>query len=378
MFKMIIGADLVPRKTNYDLFEEGNVTELVGTELEKELFDADFRIFNLETPVCTKTDPIYKCGANFITPPKTLNGVKALKPSLLTLANNHIMDQGEQGLFETLENLKKNDIEYIGVGKNLDEAKKPCIIETEDKKIGIYSCAEHEFSIVTNLKAGANPFDLLESFDHVAQLKAECDFVVVLFHGGKEHYRYPSVKLQKICRKIVEKGADLVVCQHSHCIGCKEEYNGSLIIYGQGNFHFDHSDMESTFTSLVIEASFDKKMHVRYIPIKKEGNVIRIADEMTAKEIMNDFEQRSEEIKLPGFIEKKYREFSVEWNKWYRFMFAGGEKIHSYEDFIKIEYDLNTLLAIKNYCECEAHAELFETGIDLLIEEAISKKNGGN
>lgn len=377
MFKMIIGADLVPWKTNYDLFEEGNVQKLIGKELEKELFNADFRVFNLETPVCTHKDPIYKCGANFITPPETLKGVKALCPSLLTLANNHIMDQGEQGLFATVDNLKQYDIPYMGVGKNLDDAKKPYIIKADGKKIGILNVAEHEFSIATDTKAGANPFDPLESPDDAFELKAECDFVVVLFHGGKEHYRYPSPNLQKICRKLADKGADLVVCQHSHCIGCKEEYKDSLIVYGQGNFHFDHSEMETTFTSLVIEASFDDKMHVRFIPIQKDGNVIKMADEEAAKEIMEGFETRSGEIKESGFIQKKYNEFSVGWNKWYRYMFAGGEKQHSYEDFIKIEYDLTALLAIKNYCDCEAHAELFEAGIDLLIEDAIKKEKGG-
>ena len=43
------------------------------------------------------------------------------------------------------------------------------------------------------------------------ELKKQCDYVIVLYHGGKEHYRYPSPYLQKVCRKIVDKGADIVV-----------------------------------------------------------------------------------------------------------------------------------------------------------------------
>ena len=65
-----------------------------------------------------------------------------------------------------------------------------------------------------------------------------------IINGGKEHYRYPSPDLQKICRKFIDKGADLVVCQHSHCIGCEEKYNHGTIVYGQWNFLFDRSNIE--------------------------------------------------------------------------------------------------------------------------------------
>lgn len=57
----------------------------------------------------------------------------------------------------------------------------------------------------------------------------------------------------KKCRKIVEKGADLVVCQHSHCIGCMEEYDKGTIIYGQGNFLFDDSESIFWRTSLLLK-----------------------------------------------------------------------------------------------------------------------------
>lgn len=150
---------------------------------------------------------------------------------LLTLANNHILDQDQQGLVSTCSVLDAAGIAYTGVGQTPEEAAKPYIFECDGKRIGVYACAEHEFSIVTEHSAGANPIDLLETPDHVAALKEQCDYVIVLYHGGKEHYRYPSPNLQKVCRKLVEKGADLVVCQHSHCIGCEEKIRGGVQSY---------------------------------------------------------------------------------------------------------------------------------------------------
>ena len=185
---IIIGADIVPTKSNYDLFEKGDVLELVGQELLDILNKADYRIFNLEVPLADTEKPISKCGPNLIAPRSTVNGLKALGVDLFTLVNNHILDQDIQGLDSTRKALDEAGIAYIGVGNTPKEAAKPYIFENAGKKIGVYACAEHEFSIVSDTRPGANPYDPLESFDHVAKLKEQCDFVIVLYHGGKEHY----------------------------------------------------------------------------------------------------------------------------------------------------------------------------------------------
>ncbi|MFW6015997.1 MAG: hypothetical protein ACOCRK_06130 [bacterium] len=59
-------------------------------------------------------------------------------------------------------------------------------------KTGIYTCADHEFTIATCNSPEENPFDSIESVDHIKDLKKRCDYLIVLYHEGKEHYRYPS------------------------------------------------------------------------------------------------------------------------------------------------------------------------------------------
>jgi poly-gamma-glutamate synthesis protein (capsule biosynthesis protein) len=198
--EILIAGDLVPTQSNIDLFNNADIKALLGEELLLLWSSADIRIFNLEVPLADKEAPISKCGLNLIAPISTVNGIKALNPASITLANNHILDQGEQGLKSTQDILKKNNISFVGIGDNLSEASKPCIIKKDGLKMGIYVCAEHEFTIATENTPGANPFDPLESLDRIQNLKAECDYVIVLYHGGKEHYRYPSPYLQKVCR----------------------------------------------------------------------------------------------------------------------------------------------------------------------------------
>ena len=366
----LIGGDLVPTKSNFDFFSSGDINKLVDNAILDELYSVDFRVFNLEVPLTDAGKPICKCGPNLIAPTSSINGIKALNPSVICLANNHILDQDENGLLSTIKQLQKFNIDYVGSGKNLTEAFKPYVLEKIGKKIGIYACAEHEFTIATETMAGANPFEPLESLDHIVALKSKCDYVIVLYHGGKEHYRYPSPYLQKVCRKMVQKGADLIICQHSHCIGCYEEFEGSTIVYGQGNFLFDRSESELWKTSLLIKASISDRVYVDYIPIVKSGNGVRLADYQVAENILAAFHQRSAEILQDGFVEQQYRQFARDSHLLYVRHFAGFGKWLSRLDrclfngmLTRRKYNSNQLLAIRNFIECEAHRELVLAGL---------------
>ena len=372
MANILIAGDLVPTQSNIDLFSNAGITALFGEELLSLWNTTDIRIFNLEVPLTDNEDPIAKSGPNLIAPISTINGIKALKPTLIALANNHILDQGKNGLESTINTLTKNKILFIGAGDNLSYASKPYILAQDGITIGVYVCAEHEFSIATETTSGANPFDPLESIDHITALKDKCDYVIVLYHGGKEHYRYPSPYLQKVCRKIAQKGADLVLCQHSHCIGCYEKYNVSTIIYGQGNFLFDYSDSEFWKNSLLIKVNINDGLHVDYIPIVKAGNGVCLATGQLAEDILAAFHQRSDEILQDGFVEQLYRKFAQENTQSYLRSFSGFGKWLSRIDryllkgmLAKRKYNKNQLLAIQNFIECEAHRELLLAGLKI-------------
>ena len=372
--KLLIGADLVPTKSNETLFADANLEELLGKTLMETLASAECRVFNLEVPLTNLMMPIDKCGPCVVANTETIHGIEAMGVDVFTLANNHIMDQGEQGLSSTIRILHENGIAFVGAGANSLDAAKPLIMCKGEKSFGILACAEHEFSIAEADKPGANPFDPLETPDQVAALKAQCDFVVVLYHGGKEHYRYPSPILQKTCRKLVEKGADLIIAQHSHCIGCMEAYQNGTIIYGQGNFLFDDGDNEFWNTSILVEVS--DSMHVNYIPLVKRGSRVRQAEGAEAERILQSFYERSEEIQRPGFLECEYRNFADKFLQHYLLFFSGINRRSmlfrvlnrlTYQKWqawlLERKYKKETRLAIQNYVECEAHRELLLKGI---------------
>lgn len=364
---IIIGADIVPTKTNESLFVKGDAKELLGDGIISILNSASFRILNLEVPLTNEKNPILKYGPNLIASEETINGLRMLNIDLFSLANNHILDQGVKGLRRTKELLRLNGIEYVGAGENVAEASKPYIFAFANRRIGVYACAEHEFSIAEEDKPGANPFDPLWSLEHIRELKKNTDYIIVLYHGGREHYRYPSPMLQKTCHRMIDYGADLIICQHSHCIGCQEKYQNGSIIYGQGNFLFDYEDDECWQTGLLV--SLDASFTIEFIPIVKNGNCVRLASSNDKDRILYEFDKRSEEIMSPGKVEALFDDYALNNLNSYLGTIHGRESLffrlinrisnnsllmHK----IKKAYGLHHLSAIKNYMMCETHREI--------------------
>lgn len=348
--RIIIGGDVVPTAVNVDSFISGDVRALIGDEL-KEIFDrADFRVFNLEVPLTDSGEPILKSGPNLIAPRAAVNGYVAIGIDALSLSNNHTLDQGKAAFSETMAVLSENGIEYFGGGKSEDEVKKPLIIELCSKRIGVISFCEHEFSWFDDYGIGARGFDPLVSLDEITETKGDVDYLVVMYHGGREHYRYPSPELRRICRKICEHGADLVLCQHSHCVGAEEEYRGSKIVYGQGNalFAYEKRSDPCWFTGLISELVIeDGEISLVHYPIERHGCGVRLSHD---PEIINGYSKRSEEIKAEGFVEAKYSEIIKSYAE------VVGSHIEYFSRALELGYKGGAVT--RNLINCAPHREL--------------------
>ena len=116
---ILIAGDLVPTQSNIELFNNTDMNTLLGQELLLLWNSVDERIFNLEVPLTDRETPIAKYGPNLIAPTSTIYGIKALNPSLITLANNHILDQGQSGLKSTSDIFNKYSIPFVGIANHI-------------------------------------------------------------------------------------------------------------------------------------------------------------------------------------------------------------------------------------------------------------------
>lgn len=380
MGKIIIGADVVPTDKNRQFFIDGDMEKVVGKELKKILDDAEFVAVNLEVPLTDKEDKIKKCGPNLIAPTNTIKGYVDLGVDLVTVANNHILDQNISGFKSTVDVLTEAGIDYVGGGFNYEQASAPKFYDICGKKIGFYAICQHEFSWVQDYGAGANGYDPLESFDHIANAKAQCEYLIVLYHAGIEHFRYITPTDQKACRKMVDKGADLVVMQHTHCINCEEDYNGGKIIYGQGNFIFEKSKEECWQTGMLVTVDVENGFKVGYIALDKHSGDIKIAE---TSDIMDEYFKRSEQIKDEKFVKDEYYKFGRERINWFTDACRGYYDSKLYRFIWKLSGEKagnvllkdNSRMFLINYLQNPAHKELWENVLVEYGERETPEKN---
>lgn len=309
--KVVFCGDISVKNDNARLFAEQDLENLFN-DVPIVLKGADMVVANLECAVTDKDTPIQKCGPNLAAPFGTVEVLKAAGVTHCALSNNHIFDYGKAGLYDTLAELAKNGIPYTGIGENIQDARKDLILTDGKVKVAVVNVCEHEYSCALEDRVGAREFDPFETADDIVEAKKNADYVVLVYHGGKEHCEYPSPRLKKLCRSMVKRGADLVLCQHSHCIGTYEEYEGGSILYGQGNFHFVSSsysaDNEKWNTGLMVEVEFGDRLQVKFIPVKVEGLGIRLATADEAKRILGQLHERSKAL-VDGSWKDRWHEF---------------------------------------------------------------------
>ncbi len=327
--------------------------ELFEKQSEKEIFNdiipifknADRVIVNLECAVTEHDKGIEKFGPCLKAPFGTVETLKKAGVTDCALSNNHIFDFGKKGLSDTISELEKNGLNYTGIGKNKDDARKDLIINYGDKKISIINVCEHEYSYALNNRVGAREFCPFETMDDIVKAKENSDFVVVIFHGGKEHCAYPSERLVRACRSMVKRGADIVLCQHTHIISCYEEYEYGHILYGQGNFHFVYSNAKPYWNKgLMVKADFTDKLEVELIPTVVDGLGIRLANIEEKKEILSELKERSKTL-VDGSYRQKFREF-CQTQAHYRFL----------DKYLPPE----ALDLFSHYTDCEAHQDVWK------------------
>ncbi len=349
--KLLFAADLVPTSETEALFIAGDTKALFG-DIEALIKSADRTIVNLECALTHSENAIKKFGPNLKADPKCINGIKAAGITDLALSNNHVFDFGCEGLLETMKTLDEAGMPYTGLGENDTDSRKPYFIELEGKKVAIINVCEHEYTYATPTRMGANPFDPFITMQDIRAAKAVSDHVIVIYHGGKEHCNYPSPRLRNLCHEMIYCGADVVLTQHSHCIGCYEKFEGGHILYGQGNFNFVYpkTSIKSPgwYTSLITEVVIDGGVKVKFHPIVATDTGCDLARGEKANEIMSAFEARNEEL-LDGRWE----------DGWHKFCTDPTPEVYyrALNDFSKGEEQDIELFA--HFLDCEAHTDVW-------------------
>ena len=218
---------------------------LYGPGVKANLAFVDIAFANLETPIAPETsDPYESVSFKFNAPMDFLNALKDLGVDVVSFANNHVFDQGKKGFVNTLDNLKKNDMKFVGAGTNLEEANKPVYFELKDKNTKVaFIGATDILNVDLNKEneAYVNKADINNLKKSIAEAKKNSDSVIISVHWGNEYHREPSSRQKEMAKQLIEAGADIILGHHPHILQPMEEYTAkdgrkAVIIYSMGNF----------------------------------------------------------------------------------------------------------------------------------------------
>lgn len=341
----------------------------IDKDLIKLFAKSDLNIINLEAPVTASNSKILKTGPHLkADETSTRRILKELNVDLVTLANNHVLDYGEEGVIDTLKFCEQNNIEAVGAGANLHEASKIFYIDSEEGRVGIVNFTENEWANATENSAGANPMDTIDNARQINEAKSQSDHVIVIVHGGHEYYNLPSPRMQKQYRYYVDCGADLIVGHHTHCISGFEIYNAVPIYYSLGNFLFTSDNIhDDWYMGLVLEVEVKRDgLSTKLHPVqqeKKSFGLSLIKDNLKnlVLEKVSSYSQTitsEEELDMAwsNFIELNYKGYI---NRWSPLSFIKNRYIKA--AFNRLKYtgiNMKGLVIYLNLMRCEAHADL--------------------
>ena len=171
MSTLLLAGDFAPRERVASKFDEGQYAEVLS-EVKNLVEHVDYALVNLESPILEGTGtPIKKAGPNLKCSKAVINALQYAGFKGVTLANNHFYDFGEDGALTTMSLLQQGGIDYVGAGKNLQEASRILYKTIGGKNFAFINCCENEYSIATEHTAGSNPVNPVRQYYTIKEAK---------------------------------------------------------------------------------------------------------------------------------------------------------------------------------------------------------------
>lgn len=378
--RVIIAGDICPQGRIASLFDNREFEPVLGS-IKSRLSNSDYSIINFECPVFEGDGkPMEKCGPNLKCKETAIHAIKWAGFDCVTLANNHFLDYGKEGVLETLKACSRNVIDVVGGGGNLTEASITLIKKINGKTIAIINCCEHEFSIATDNSAGSNPLNPIMQYYAIKEAREKADYVLVIVHGGHEHYNLPSPRMVETYRFFIDAGADAVVNHHQHCYSGYELYHEKPIFYGLGNLCFDKlSDIMPAgwYEGYMVELKFDETDKIDYelIPYTqcKDEPIVELMKGDMYVQFFEIISKINAIIADPSDLNNHHKEWMVKNGSGFEHQFLPYSNRWLISAYIRHLFpsflSKKELLILQNHLECESHRERSLLALSNLVKK---------
>lgn len=273
-FNGLISNNSVPNKKRF-------------SEVSEKLSEYDFIIANLESPVKVEGENnVLKINNGVINIAKSTvikDLLKMLNISAVTLANNHIYDQKDNGIKNTISLL--NELGIGSTGARVDENNiRPLIFNLGKKRIGILSYVHESTNPEILDKSKVNIYNETEILQAINKLKNGVDYIVLSLHWGNDYSYYPTFLQVDDAKKFIDAGVKVIVGHHTHTMQPFEKYNNGYIFYSLGQLCYGDFFWEGKLGALKRKTKraalpvFDKDLElIEFLTTKElKGNYIKI------------------------------------------------------------------------------------------------------
>ncbi len=245
------------------MYKKWEDEELISEDILNFLHSADHVIANVEGPIAPVEQNTTQGGVQQLLhtiDPAAVKVLNNMHADIWNICNNHIMDAKEYGIKSTLDIAKANSVQTIGAGMNIDEARKPVILD-EAGGIGMFGVGYQRACRKADIdKPGCYSWSDLDAIQNtINDIKSKCRWCVVVAHAGEEFTPLPSPYTRERYHKYLEMGADIVVSHHPHVPMNYETVGDKVIFYSLGNFIFDTDYQRSQFNTelgLIVKINF--------------------------------------------------------------------------------------------------------------------------
>lgn len=261
----LTGDVMIGRNVNDAMNSRGAV--YIWGDLLPILRATDLNIINLEAALTLRSQTVPKT-FHFKADPQNVSALTDANVYLVNLANNHVLDYGEEGLLETLETLRAAGIRFVGAGKNSSEAVLPAFLNAKGISIGVLGFTDNEPGWKAGpSKPGVNYIDIAQKSDRefalssIGELKKETDVVIVTIHWGPNLKAAPDPLYISFAQAMIDRGASLIHGHSAHNFQGIEQRRQRLIFYDTGDFVDDyvvHPELKNDH-SFFFRVSVDKE-----------------------------------------------------------------------------------------------------------------------
>lgn len=281
----------------------GNIANAISQEVITEMKSADIMMINNEFPYSSRGTATAGKQFTFRAKPSTVSYLDDLGVDIVSLANNHAYDYGEEAFLDTMTTLEEAGILYVGAGRNLKEARRPVYYIINNMKIAIVAATQIEKSDypdtkgATDSSAGVfrcwNGDNLIST---IQEARENSDFVIAYLHWGTENSSAIDWAQEKQAPEVVAAGADLIIGDHPHCLQKIEAVNGVPVIYSLGNFWFNSKTVDTGMVKITLDQ--DGLQSCQFLPCLQSGSKTTLLHDAEKERVLNEMRTLSPGVQI--------------------------------------------------------------------------------